>query len=104
MKDDLTRITIAQWNKLKSSIPPETTPNPEFTPHFGYIVDSFRNLYKICISVTPTSDNGEFILGYRSVVCKLSGNNIENFWTGSELSYYLAMRNAIDKAYEFINE
>jgi hypothetical protein len=104
MRDDLTRITVAQWNKIKRVIPQEIEPDQELTPRFGYIVDNFRILYDIYISVTPIQDRKELVRGYRGTVFKLSGNNIENVWTNTEQSYYLAMRVIIDKAFEFITD
>jgi hypothetical protein len=76
----------------------------DLTPTFGEIVDRFRELYSIYISATPTSNDDIIVYKFRYEVFKLSGNNIKNQYTGSEQAYYIAMREAILKAFELIEK
>jgi len=101
MRDDHNRITVAQWNMLKPYLMME--PDGEMTPTFGDVVDKFRELWEIYISVSPASNDDVLIYKYRYEVFRLVGNDIKDQFTGSDHSYYLAMRKGIQKAYEFVS-
>ncbi len=100
MKDDRNRVTIAIWNMIKPYMSMET--DGELTPTFGEVVDRFRILWEIYISVSPATNDDILIYRYRYEVFRLEGNDIKDQFTGSDHSYYLAMREAILKAYEFV--
>ncbi len=102
MKDDQNRVTVAIWNMIKPYMMMETKNG--LTPAFGEVVDRFRTMYGIYISTTPVTDDDVLIYRYRYEVFKLDGNNIKKQFTGSEQAYYLAMRKAIEKAFEFVTE
>ena len=102
MKDDQNRVTVALWNMIKPYMMTDT--DGEYTPTFGTVVDRFRNLYSIYISVTPATNDDIIVYRYRYEVFQIEGNNIKNQFTGSDHSYYLAMRKAIEKALEFVSE
>ena len=102
MRDDQRRVTVAIWNMIKPYLCMEI--KGDLTPTFGEVVDRFRNLLGIYISVTPATNDDILIYRYRYEIFKLNGNNIVNQFTGSDHSYYLAMREAIKKAYEFIDK
>jgi len=101
MRDDHNRITVAQWNMLKPYLMME--PDGEMTPTFGDVVDKFRELWGIYISVSPASNDDILIYKYRYEVYRLKGNDIKDQFTGSDHAYYLAMRKGIQKAYEFVS-
>ena len=102
MRDDQNRVTVALWNMIKPYMMMEI--KGDLTPTFGEVVDRFRTLYGIYISTTPASNDDIIIYKYRYEVFKLSGNNIILQFTGNDHSYYLAMRKAIEKAYEFLDK
>ena len=101
MKDDRNRVTVALWNMIKPYLMMET--DGEYTPTYGDVVDRFRTLWEIYISVAPASNDDVLINKYRYEVFRLAGNDIKDQFTGSEQAYYLAMRKAIQKAYEFVS-
>lgn len=103
MRDDQTRVTVAQWEKLKTIIPPEST-EMKLTPKFGYVVDKFREMYGIYISTIPVSDDDIIIYRFRSQVYKISGNNVIDTWTGTNQAFYIGMRYAINQAIEMVNK
>jgi hypothetical protein len=102
MRDDHNRVTVALWNMIKPYMMMET--NGEYTPTFGEVVDRFRTMWNVYISATPATNEDIIIDRYRYEVFQLEGNNIKNRFTGSDHSYYLAMRKAIEKALEFVKE
>ena len=102
MKDDQNRVTVALWNMIKPYMMTDT--DGEYTPTFGTVVDGFRDLYCIYISVTPATNDDIIVYRYRYEVFQIESNNIKNQFTGSDHSYYLAMRKAIEKALEFVSE
>lgn len=101
MRDDKDRVTVALWNMIKPYIMLE--PEGDMTPTFGDVVDRFRTLWGIYISVSPATNDDILINRYRYEVFRLVGNDIKEQYTGSEQAYYLAMRKAIQKAYEFVS-
>lgn len=102
MRDDQNRVTVAIWNMIKPFLTIEI--EGDMAPMFGEVVDNFRMLYNIYISVTPFTNDDILIYKYRYEIFELEGNNIKNRFTGSEHSYYLAMRKAIEKALEYVNK
>ena len=108
MTDDRNRVTVADWNTyFKSIIPP--VGDMSKTPTFGYIVDEFRKLYGIYVSVTPSTkseltNDDKIVYNYREEVYKLNGNNVVIHWSGSNQAFYLAMREALRKASEFVDD
>lgn len=115
MRDSRDRVTVASWNSiLKKYI--TYVDKTGYTPTFGYIVDRFRIDYNIYISVYPiikpsitteggVSSDSLIIFGYRSEICKLDAgnNNVIIEWTGNDQAFYQAMRDALNKAVEFID-
>ena len=63
MKDDQNRITVAQWNMLKSYLRIE--PEEGMTPTFGDVVDEFRKTWEVYISVTPVTLDSALVYKYR---------------------------------------
>ena len=108
MKDDRNRVTVADWNTYFKDIIPAVG-DMSYTPTFGYIVDEFRELYGIYVSITTstkselTSDD-KIVYNYREEVYKLRGNDIVIHWSGSNQAFYLAMREALRKASEFVDD
>jgi hypothetical protein len=101
MRDDSTRVTVASWEKLKEVIPADSE-NMKLTPRFGYVIDNFRILYNIYISVIPIEINESNINGFRYDIYQLSNNDILNTYSGTEQAYYVACRSAISKALEIL--
>ena len=101
MKDDQNRVTVALWNIIKPYMMMEVS--GEYTPTFGEVVDRFRTMWNVYISVSPATNDDILICKYRYEVFRLAGNDIKDEFTGSETAYYLAMRKAIQKAYEFVS-
>ena len=102
MRDDKNRVTVALWNMIKPHLMMES--DGEMTPTFGAVVDRFRVLLGIYISVTPATNDDIIVYKYRYEVFKLAGNDIKEQFTGSDQAYYLAMRKAIEKALEFVDK
>jgi hypothetical protein len=100
MNDDRNRVTVALWNMIKPYLMME--PDGNMTPTYGDVVDRFRTLWNVYISATPATNNDIQINRYRYEVFRLAGNDIKDQFTGSDQAYYLAMRKAIQKAYEFV--
>ena len=104
MRDDLTRIIVAQWNRIKNKFP-TVIPRDDMTPKFGTIIDAFREQYGIYIDAVPSViSTSNIVTQFRSNVFKLEENIITDSWTGTEQSYFMAIREAIDEAYEMIGE
>ena len=103
MRDDRNRVTVAAWKTLQKYIPVDST-NLTMTPTFGYIMDKFRTLYGIFISVTPITNDDKIIIRYRMEIFKLNGNDIKIHWSGEDQAFYLAFRRALDKAVDFIDD
>ena len=103
MKDDLTRVIVAQWNRIKNRFP-TVIPKDDMTPKFGTLIDAFREQYGIYISAVPVTIDGSsyLVTQFRSDVYKMDGNDITDYWSGTEQSYFMAIREAIDAAYEMI--
>ena len=101
MKDDLNRITVAQWNMIKPYMMMET--DGEYTPTFGEVIDRFRTLWNVYISVSPATNDDILICKYRYEVFRLAGNDIKDQFISSDHAYYLAARKAIQKAYEIVS-
>jgi hypothetical protein len=101
MKDDKNRVTVALWNMIKPYMMMEVS--GEYTPTFGEVVDRFRTMWNVYISVSPATNDDILIYKYRYEVFRLAGNDIKDEFTGSDHAYYLAMRKAIQKAYEFVS-
>ena len=101
MRDDQNRVTVALWNMIKPYMMIET--DGEYTPTFGEVIDRFRILWNVYISVSPATNDDILICKYRYEVFRLAGNDIKNQFVGSDHSYYLAARKAIQKAYEFVS-
>ena len=101
MRDDQNRVTVALWNMIKPYMMMETT--GEYTPTFGEVIDRFRTMWGIYISVSPATNDDILISRYRYEVFRLVGNDIKDQFTGSDHAYYLAARKAIQKAYEFVS-
>lgn len=107
MIDDKNRVTVAIWDMIKMymmSQPLRVEPEDDMTPTFGKIVDKFRVSYNIYISVTPVTNGDVLVIRYRYEVFEMAenNNNVIKQFTGSEQAYYLAMRKAIEKAFEFL--
>lgn len=102
MRDDTNRVTVALWNIIKPCM--KMRVKGDLTPTYGEIVDRFRTLWGIYISVTPATDDDILISKFRYEIFRLVGNEIKDQFTGSDYAYYLAMRKAIQKAYEFVGE
>ena len=100
MNDDKNRVTVALWNMIKPYLMME--PDGNMTPTYGDVVDRFRILWNVYISVTPATNNDTQINRYRYEVFRLEGNDVKDQFTGSDQAYYLAMRKAIQKAYDFV--
>jgi len=101
MRDDQNRVTVALWNMIKPYMMMET--DGEYTPTFGEVIDRFRTMWGIYISVSPASNDDILICKYRYEVFRLVGNDIKEQFVGSDHAYYLAARKAIQKAYEFVS-
>lgn len=101
MKDDKNRVTVSIWNMIKPYMMMEIS--GDLTPTFGEVVDRFRTMWNIYISVSPATNDDILVYRYRYEVFRLMGNDIKDQFTGSDHSYYLAMREAILKAYEFVS-
>ena len=109
MRDSIERVTVASWESLKKYIPYSS--NDDFTPTFGHVVDQFRIQYNIYITVIPITRSTEsdfkddsIIFRYRIDIYKLSGNNVIIHWIGNDQAFYIAMRKAIIKAIDFIDD
>ena len=109
MKETEDRVSVVSWRKLKKYIPlPKDGSYPDYTPTFGFVIDKFRTLYSIYISVTPNTkpdiSGNIIVLGYLEEVFKISGNNVEVHWSGNNQSFCGASREAIDKAFEILDQ
>ena len=100
VRDDKNRVTVAQWNMIRPYMMMEV--DGELTPTFGEVIDRFRTLWNVYISISPATNDDIYVNKYRYEVFRLDGNDIKDQFTGSDPVYYLAARKAIMKAYEIV--
>jgi len=101
MRDDENRVTVALWNMIKPYMMMEI--DGDLTPTYGEVIDRFRIMWKVYISISPATNNDLQINRYRYEVFRLEGNDIKDQFTGSDNAYNQAARKAIQKAYEFVS-
>ena len=111
MKDDQTRVLVSSWLKIKNYVPAEDE-NSEYTPKFGYIIDYIREYYGIYIIAKPVTnsdldrDTNEplRVYNFRGETTWIKMNFVFKFQACTNISYYGAIREAIDNAITFLEE
>lgn len=109
MKDDQTRVLVSDWYEIRKYVPAEDEKS-EYTPKFGYIVDYLRNKYGIYVCAVPCtnsdldrpSEEPQKIYNFRGETTMIKENFVFKSEVCTNISYYGAIRQAINTAIEFI--
>ena len=110
MIDDQTRILISDWYKMKKYIPEYT--DQEYTPKFGYVTDYLREHYGLYVIAKPSTNSDldidtptpQKVYNFRGETAWIKENYLYKFEVCTHISYYGAMRDAINIAIRFLEE
>lgn len=111
MRDDQTRVLVSDWKRIRKYVPFDPRADSRFTPKFGYIIDYLREKYGIYVWGNPvtnaeldidTEDNPRRVYNFRSEVRYVKKTIVYRDAVFNDISYYLVIRKAINKAIDFL--